>query len=222
MSKSSYRVEIGDAICARIAGGESKRAICAEPGMPSDVTVYQWTRRFPAFAAQYAKAMGEARAWRREGDGAAEAGRLARQAARGGKARESQYDRAVGEAVCAAISAGATFGDLNADPGLPRASTIFRWLRRHPEFAALYAQAREDQAQAKFDLAWDIARAATPEAVAVARLQVDVLRWQTARLSPSKYGRPPPEELKVIIRTFRDDEPEGQAALLEARRGNPL
>ena len=51
---SSYRDETGQAICDRLAAGESLTEICAAPGMPHVATVYYWLRRHEAFAEMYA------------------------------------------------------------------------------------------------------------------------------------------------------------------------
>ncbi len=54
----------------------------------------------------------------------------------------------------------------------------------------MYVQARQAQADYLFDEARDVALAATPGTVWVARLQFDVIRWQAARLAPRKYCEP--------------------------------
>lgn len=51
-----FSQEIADAICERIAGGESLRSICADPDMPVTSTVCKWLGRQKAFAEQYARA----------------------------------------------------------------------------------------------------------------------------------------------------------------------
>lgn len=48
--------EVRDAICRRIAGGESLRGICRDPKMPDKDTVLDWLEREPDFAARYARA----------------------------------------------------------------------------------------------------------------------------------------------------------------------
>lgn len=53
---SSYTVEIGDAICERIADGESLRAICLGDDMPSKSAVFRWLGTDLAFRDQYARA----------------------------------------------------------------------------------------------------------------------------------------------------------------------
>src|SRR5262249_575504 len=51
-----------------------------------------------------------------------------------------------------------------------------------------YARAREAQADKYFQEIVEIADAATPETVNVARLRVDSRKWAAARLAPKKYS----------------------------------
>lgn len=53
---STYTPEIADEICARIAEGESVRAICASEGMPGRRTVLDWLTRHEEFRAKCARA----------------------------------------------------------------------------------------------------------------------------------------------------------------------
>lgn len=53
---SDYTQEIADAICERIADGESLRKICSEPDMPNKATVFRWLAIHKTFSDQYAKA----------------------------------------------------------------------------------------------------------------------------------------------------------------------
>lgn len=57
---SDYSAEIADAICARLAGGESLRTVCKDDDMPSTVTAFAWMRKHPEFLNQYARAKEEA------------------------------------------------------------------------------------------------------------------------------------------------------------------
>jgi hypothetical protein len=50
---------IQDAICERIAQGESLQAICKSDGMPSRQAVLKWLASDPEFVAQYARAREE-------------------------------------------------------------------------------------------------------------------------------------------------------------------
>jgi hypothetical protein len=221
---SRYSRALGEAICERIAGGETKASICADPDMPSQPTIYNWARAHPEFGARHAAAVAQAVAGQRAKDRDVEAGKAWRRArTRKWAGRGSEYTPEVGEAVCRAIAAGASCRQIDADKSLPSSGCIYRWLRRHPDFAVLYAQAREDQAHGKFDLAWEIAQEATEATVRVARLQFDVLRWQVACLAPKKYGRRQLEEdaaaeqpLVVVIRRFSQDDDDLEAEIARA------
>lgn len=51
-----FNLALGEAVCARIAEAAGLDEICAEPGMPSQATVYKWLARHEDFAAAYARA----------------------------------------------------------------------------------------------------------------------------------------------------------------------
>lgn len=53
---SKFTQALADRICARLAAGETLRAVCRDAGMPPHPTVLLWTQKRPAFADQYAKA----------------------------------------------------------------------------------------------------------------------------------------------------------------------
>lgn len=53
---SEFTQATADAICERIADGESLRRICAEEGMPDKATVFRWLSQNEAFRDQYAHA----------------------------------------------------------------------------------------------------------------------------------------------------------------------
>jgi hypothetical protein len=53
MSESLYTPELAETICRRIAEGESLRAICRDPGMPTEGAVRAWARSNQGFGVQY-------------------------------------------------------------------------------------------------------------------------------------------------------------------------
>lgn len=55
-----YSPDLADAICARLADGESLRSVCADEDMPAASTVFNWLRTKPEFVEQYARAKEEA------------------------------------------------------------------------------------------------------------------------------------------------------------------
>jgi hypothetical protein len=53
---SDFTPAIADAICGRLAEGESLRAICADEAMPAQGAVFRWLGAHEAFRGQYARA----------------------------------------------------------------------------------------------------------------------------------------------------------------------
>src|SRR5260370_35447052 len=71
---------------------------------------------------------------------------------------------------------------------MPRNKPAFRRILWNEDFLERYARAREAQADKYFQEIIEIADAATPETVNVARLRVDSRKFTVARLAPKKYG----------------------------------
>src|SRR3954469_21620442 len=53
---TDFSEDVADRICARLAEGESLRAICASDDMPGKTTVFVWLQARPEFRDQYARA----------------------------------------------------------------------------------------------------------------------------------------------------------------------
>lgn len=109
--------------------------------------------------------------------------------------RPCEFSPETANEICERLSRGESLRSICADEEsgwLPSARTVHRWLASEEEWAESfrqqYAHAREMQADAKFDEADAIAKAATVENVQVARLQIDTIKWQTSKLAPKKYG----------------------------------
>lgn len=56
---TDYKHSLADAICERIADGESLRAICLDDEMPAKATVFRWLNLYDEFKDQYARAREE-------------------------------------------------------------------------------------------------------------------------------------------------------------------
>jgi hypothetical protein len=102
--------------------------------------------------------------------------------------RPSDFTPELGQLILERIAEGESLRKVCRADDLPSRETVRRWLRDDPEFRAQYALAREEQADAKFEEAWEIADAATSETVQVARLKVDTIKWQASKLAPKVYG----------------------------------
>lgn len=94
--------------------------------------------------------------------------------------------------------------------GMPVTGTVYEWLRNHDDFARLYRRARRMQADVLADRAWEIAQAATPETLKVARLQFDVIRWRATRVAPKAYRddeeEDEPRGFEVYVQDFSTGE----------------
>jgi transposase-like protein len=180
---SVYSEALGAAICARVAGGESMSAICEEAGMPDRHTLNNWARAHPAFAAALKAARLRARTEARLADRAA----LAAREARDRRGRPSTYNLAVAQVICERLANGETLTAIGRDPTMPGFGTILGWVKRHPEFEAMYVQARQMFADYLLDQARDGALASTHATVWSDRLRFDTIRWMTARMAPRKY-----------------------------------
>ena len=100
-------------------------------------------------------------------------------------------------AVCHRIAHGASLRKACADIQLHPAQ-FCHWLQETDnslcEYARKqYARATTVRRELKFEDIGDIAQAATPRDAHVARLQVDVIKWQLSKEDPRKYGDRPNE-----------------------------
>jgi len=155
-------------ILRRTREGEALRAICRLEGMPSPATVRRWMETRPRFGA----AMAAARA---------EAGRCLR-------GRSSSYCRATAEAIFERLCDGEPMCAICADPGMPVASTVYRWLAERSEFREAVALARQIQGDRLAEAGQRLAEAATPETAYLTDVRLKHLRWFAAKLWPRRYG----------------------------------
>lgn len=79
---------------------------------------------------------------------------------------------------------------LKEDEELPSYTTVMKWLRVYPEFAANYARAREDQADHDADKIGDIAEQVVQGKIDAnaARVAIDAYKWAAGKRKPKVYG----------------------------------
>jgi hypothetical protein len=118
-----YSDGLAVAICGRVARGESLMEICRDQAMPERSTVKAWARSRPGFGAMLAGAMAEGR-----------------HNAAGG--RRDSYCPHVAALLCERIAEGMTLNQACRWPGMPGPTTVYNWMRAHPEFEAAYGRAR--------------------------------------------------------------------------------
>ena len=151
---SQYTAQMGQAILARLREGETIRQVCADPEMPSMATLHRWRHMHPAFGAAYEQMRDESSEYRRMH------GRLARERAverrriehKIGRVRtrierpglRGSYDTAWAKAFCARVAKGQAVYRICAEPGMPSCKAVYGWLKRRPEFEAMYVAAKRE------------------------------------------------------------------------------
>jgi hypothetical protein len=99
-----------------------------------------------------------------------------------------RYSKKVTRAICKRIARGDVWYRIANTDGLPSYDSLYTWLRKYPDFAADYAQAREMAADLRADKVLMVAEEATAETVQRDRLRVGALQWHAGKASPRKYG----------------------------------
>lgn len=117
MAARPYPPHVRDRLLARVAAGELIARICAEPGQPSPLTVSDWARRDPGFAARLAAAKRSGRDIRRLAFDPARAARLLER-----------------------LAAGEPIPAILADPAMPSRRAYAHWRATRPHFAAEVAR----------------------------------------------------------------------------------
>jgi hypothetical protein len=180
-----YSEDLAGRIVARVTAGESVPKVCREPGMPHADTVYEWARKEPRFGRALAVAHQTARRAAVRAQRKAAAAKWAR--GRDPRGRWSTYTPELASEICWRIIEGRTLNAIGADPEMPCAGTILRWVKEVPGFEDAYVQAKAMQADVIFEECRDEAQAATPGTVWVARLRVETNFRMASKMAPRKY-----------------------------------
>lgn len=122
-TKVAFDPAAADRIVARVMRGAwLAEVLASDAGLPSYAVLARWRREQPQFD------------------------RILRQALKRVNGRRIQARRrreAIEDELAAGIAAGETLRSLAARPGMPRATTFYRWAREDPAFAARLKAARE-------------------------------------------------------------------------------
>jgi hypothetical protein len=98
----------------------------------------------------------------------------------------SSYTIEIAEKICEAIAAGGHLHIICAEDWAPAERTVYQWLNKKPEFAQMYARARDRQ-QEVF-AAQVILIADTVKDAAIARNMMDARKWHASKVAPKKWG----------------------------------
>lgn len=100
----------------------------------------------------------------------------------------AEFSQELFDRICERIAEGESLRAICQGKDMPSATSVMRWLSADSGLSEQYARAREMQGDGEFDKAREIAFAATPETVQVARLQYDAVKWRAGKLRPKVYG----------------------------------
>ena len=168
-SPVQYSPEVAEAICDLLAKGHNLTAICRRPGFPSRSGVELWLKKRADFAESYGLAL-------LAGGGPGRPG------------RRTDYCHELAAEFCRRLGEGRAAYKICRDEDMPSQGAIYLWLHKYPEFVAMYANAREIQAERLCDEVQEIADAATTESLAVDKTRIGVRQWRTNLMAPRKYG----------------------------------
>lgn len=102
--------------------------------------------------------------------------------------RPSDYTLQTAQEICDRLLNGESLIKICEDKSMPHRVTIYRWMAANPDFATMFARAREGQADYMDDLILETANNSTSETAAADRVKLIAYTWRAARLMPSKFG----------------------------------
>ena len=105
--------------------------------------------------------------------------------------RPSTYCKETADRIVEGIAQGNSLVSiLKEDDELPSYPTVMRWLRENLDFQAMYARAREDQADHDADKIGDIAERVAKGQIEpnAARVAIDAYKWAAGKRKPRVYG----------------------------------
>src|SRR5690348_10848638 len=71
--------------------------------------------------------------------------------------RPTTYTQELADAICEELALGTSMRSVSKNPDMPAMSTMFKWLREHPEFSEQYTRAKQESADAMAEDVLDIA-----------------------------------------------------------------
>lgn len=104
--------------------------------------------------------------------------------------RPHGYTEELAQEICKRVSLGESLNAISKEDDMPSHDTIYRWLREQTSFADKYALAREERGLTYGDRLGDLIDSVLDGTYPpdVARVAIDALKWQAARLAPKHYG----------------------------------
>jgi hypothetical protein len=94
------------------------------------------------------------------------------------------------ETICARLISGASIRTICADKAMPSITRFYQWLDSDVNLQKQYARACEARAHYKFEQIEEVVKDMRSGMVdaAMARVEIDAVKWQASKLNPKKYG----------------------------------
>ncbi len=118
--------------------------------------------------------------------------------------------------ICRELALGRPLIRICEDDGMPGYSTVIAWRAEDAEFQAMYARAREEQADWHAEEIIEIAD--TEPDPNKARVRIDARKWAASKLKPKTYGDRLQLDADVRIE-LTDDQLESRLAQLLGKTG---
>lgn len=199
---SAFTWAMGRLILQRMGDRETMKEITADPRMPAYCTVFQWVKRVPEFGDAYREVRVAISKVARQELAAKRAAKarahVAARVAAGKRVRhwvsgpKSSYTPEMAERVCAAIADGASMTEAVRTPGMPSFKAVYTWMRRRPEFEAMYVEACRQRAVGfEIDRDMVIEKALSGVPLPILNRELAAIEGRAGRLTP-KLHRPAP------------------------------
>jgi hypothetical protein len=101
-------------------------------------------------------------------------------------APEFPFTQEKADEICELIANGITLKAICDIQGMPKLTTVHKWIDSFPDFADAYARARKTQADTFADMV--MTEAFNSHDAQIGRLRIDALKWTASKLAPKKYG----------------------------------
>jgi len=102
--------------------------------------------------------------------------------------RPTNYTPEIADKICEGIAKGNSLVRVCAPQKMPQPRTVYYWIRKFPDFARNYENAKEDQADFMVEEMMEIGNSADSDNVQVARLQIDTRKWVASKFKQKRYG----------------------------------
>jgi len=132
--------------------------------------------------------------------------------------RPTLFSEALAGEICRRLSDGELLCDICGPTRMPGRDTVRRWQDENPGFRSRYATAREQQADALAEEAIRIACNADADTVTVCRLQIDTIKWLTAKIAPTRYGEKAVPEAPAAKTSIGDAIEKGRERVVRLRK----